>query len=144
MHHPNGHAIGRMTAGFCALLLVAFFIGPAAAQEVKPLKGVALIIGQSRYAHITQLANPANHARAVDRLLTALGFDTRTVSDRETALLRRDLDRFAEDAQGADVALLYSSRHGIAAGGENYLVPTDADLSALDDAGEKLVPLSTI
>jgi uncharacterized caspase-like protein len=143
MHHPTGHAIGRMTAGFCALLLVAFFIGPAAAQEVKPLKGVALIIGQSRYAHITPLANPANDARAVDRLLTALGFDTRTVSDRDTALLRRDLDRFAEDAQGADVALLYYSGHGIEAGGENYLVPTDADLSALDDAGEKLVPLST-
>ncbi|MGE3873922.1 MAG: caspase family protein [Parvibaculaceae bacterium] len=118
--------------------------GAAAAEDVKPLKGVALIIGQGRYEHIMPLVNPGNDARAVDGLLTSLGFDTRTVSDRDAAKLKRDLDRFAEDAEGADVALLYYSGHGIEAGGENYLIPTDADLPALDDAGERLVPLSAI
>src|SRR6185295_734541 len=48
------------------------------------------------------------------------------------------------DAEGADVAIIYYSGHGIEAGGENYLVPVDADVSSLDDAGEKLVPLSKI
>ncbi|WP_119269196.1 caspase family protein [Taklimakanibacter deserti] len=144
MFHPVGNAIRRMTATFSALLLVALFANLAAAQDTKPLKGVALIIGQSRYEQVTPLVNPANDARAVDGLLTGLGFDTRTVSDRDAEKLKRDLERFAEDAEGADVALLYYSGHGIEAGGENYLVPTDADLSALDDAGERLVPLSAI
>ncbi len=144
MDLPFGHAFRRVTAAFWAVLFVVFFAYGAAAQEAKPLKGVALIIGQSQYTHITPLANPDNDARAVDGLLTSLGFDTRTVTDRDTAKLKRDLERFVEDAEGADVALLYYSGHGIEAGGENYLVPTDADLVALDDAGEKLVPLSAI
>ncbi|MGE0237827.1 MAG: caspase family protein [Parvibaculaceae bacterium] len=144
MCHPLGDAIRRVTAAVSALVLAVLVAGLAAAEEAKPLKGVALIIGQSAYAHVTPLANPANDARAVDGLLTALGFDTRTVSDRDTARLKRDLERFAEDAEGADVALLYYSGHGVEAGGENYLVPTDADPAALDDARDRLVPLSGI
>ena len=50
--------------------------------------------------------------------------------------------RFLEDAEGADVALLYYAGHGIEAGGENFLVPVDADLSALDAARDRLVPLA--
>src|SRR5262245_28073636 len=144
MCHPVGNAIRRVTAAFSALLLAVLFIDMAAAEEAKTLKGVALIIGQSRYEHITPLTNPANDAHAVDGLLTSLGFDTRTVSDRDAARLKRDLERFAEDAEGADVALLYYSGHGIEAGGENYLVPVDADVSSLANAAEALVPLSEI
>ena len=76
------------------------------------------------------------------KLLTDLGFDARSVTDRDADKLKRDLERFVEDAEGADVAFLYYSGHGIEAGGENYLIPIDADLSSLDDAGETLVPLS--
>ena len=113
------------------------------AQE-QSLKGVALVIGQSKYAHIAPLANPANDAREMVKLLSDLGFDARSVSDRDTAKLKRDLERFVEDAEGADVAFLYYSGHGIESGGENWLVPVDADVSSLDNAGETLVPLSAV
>ncbi|WP_119269187.1 caspase family protein [Taklimakanibacter deserti] len=116
----------------------------ARAEEAKTLKGVALVIGQSKYAHITPLANPANDAREMSKLLTDMGFDARSVSDRDAAKLGRDLERFAEDAEGADVAFLYYSGHGIEAGGENYLIPVDADEASLGDAGEKLVSLSAV
>ena len=112
--------------------------------EEKSLKGVALVIGQSKYAHIAPLANPANDAREMVKLLSDLGFDARSVSDRDAAKLRRDLERFVEDAEGADVAFLYYSGHGIEAGGENWLVPVDADVSSLENAGEDLVPLSEV
>ena len=79
---------------------------------------------------------------AVESLLNELGFDTTVRDDRDGAQLKRDLDRFLEDAEEADVAILYYSGHGIEAGGENFLIPVDADLSALDAAGERLVPLS--
>ncbi len=124
------------------VLLVLFHAAPAAAGEA--LRGVALVIGNSEYEHLPPLANPANDARDVERLLSELGFDTELSSDRDARRLSRDLRDFVDDAEGADVAVLYYAGHGIEAGGENFLVPVDADLSALDDAGEKLVPVSEV
>jgi len=131
-------------SAIAALLLLAGAVASGLAQEPKALNGVALIIGQSEYRHIDALPNPANDARDMSKLLTDLGFDARMVTDRDTAKLRRDLERFEEDAEGADVALVYYSGHGIEAGGDNWLVPVDADLSSLGDAGERLVSLSAV
>ena len=139
----RAQAIARAALAALALALLCALSATLAAEE-KSLKGVALVIGQSKYAHIAPLANPANDAREMVKLLTDLGFDARSVTDRDAAKLRRDLERFVEDAEGADVAFLYYSGHGIEAGGENWLVPVDADVSSLDDAGEKLVPLSAV
>ena len=127
-----------------AILLAAATGKGVAAQEPQSLKGVALVIGQSKYEHIDALPNPANDAREIVKLLTDMGFDARSVSDRDAGRLKRDLERFVEDAEGADVAFLYYSGHGIEAGGENWLVPVDADVSSLANAGESLVGLSTV
>lgn len=129
-----------LLAALCLLLVV----GAARAEEPEALRGVALVIGNGDYEHIAALPNPSNDARAVEELLDQLGFETDVVADRDARRLRRALEDFVEDAEGADVAIIYYSGHGIEAGGENYLVPVDADLSALDAAGEKLVPLSRI
>ena len=131
----------RRLAAF--VLLVFLTWTPAFAQQ-KALKGVALVIGQEDYAHLSDLANPGNDARAIQKLLTDLGFEARAVSNRDLTKLSRDLDRFIEDATEADVAVLYYSGHGIEAGGENYLLPVDADVTSLADAGKTLVPLSGI
>lgn len=114
----------------------------ASAQEAKPLRGVALIIGQSAYAHIQPLPNAGQDARAIGKLLTDLGFETRNAPDRNAKALKREIERFIEDAEGADVAFVYYAGHGIEAAGENWLVPVDADLSALDDAATRLVAAS--
>src|SRR4051794_7661567 len=106
-----------------ALVLVAVLasVGMAAADDAKPLRGIALVIGQSNYQHIAALPNPANDARAVAHMLGDLGFEVTSVADGDQVRLTRSLERFVEDAAGADVALLYYSGHGIEAGGENYL-----------------------
>jgi uncharacterized caspase-like protein len=124
--------------GFLALL----FVCAAAHAEGKALKGVALIVGQSQYENLPALANPAGDAKAVERLLSDLGFEVDLVTDADLKKLQRSLDRFVEDAAGADVALLYYAGHGIEAAGENFLVPVDADLSALGDAEARLVPVT--
>lgn len=131
-----------LTAFAAALLCLA--ATALAVAETKSLKGVALIIGQSNYLHIAALPNPANDARDMAKMLTDLGFDARSVTDRDATKLKRDLERFTEDADGADVAFIYYSGHGIEAGGENYLVPVDADVSSLKDAGTSLVPISAV
>ena len=99
-----------LTAFVAAMLCVA---ATALAVAETSLKGVALIIGQSKYEHITALANPANDARDMAKMLTDLGFDARSVTDRDATKLKRDLERFVEDAEGADVAFIYYSGHNI-------------------------------
>lgn len=128
------------------LQLATFLVWPehGQAQSAKPLHGVALVIGESRYSDLPGLANPANDARAVAQLLGNLGFEVNSVVDGDVARLTLSLNRFVEDATRADVALLYYSGHGIEAGGENYLVPVDADLSSLADASRRLVPITDL
>ncbi len=125
------------------LLFFALACGiPASAGEAKALRGVALIVGQSAYEQLPTLSNPEGDAAAIEDLFDRLGFETFDTRNADARKLRRTLERFAEDAVGADVAVFYYAGHGIEAGGENFLVPVDADLSALDAAGERLVPLS--
>jgi uncharacterized caspase-like protein len=126
----------RLAGAVVALFWLAL---PAAAQE--PLRGVALVIGQSEYEGLPALRNPENDANALDDLLGRLGFDVTRVLNADAEKLGRELEDFAEDAAGADVALVYYSGHGVEAGGENYLIPVDADLAS--DATE-LVPLSRV
>ncbi len=125
------------------LLFSLMFLPPAHAAE-GTLRGVALVIGQSKYQHLAPLTNPESDARAIEGLLEDLGFDVSGSTDRDAKKLRRDLERFADDAEGADVAVIYYSGHGIEAGGENWLVPVDADLAALESVESNLVPLSGI
>ncbi|MGE0501865.1 MAG: caspase family protein [Rhizobiaceae bacterium] len=140
----------HMILSNCALrlaaLALALVFGATAlrAEDRRSLNGVALVIGQSKYEAIPALPNPANDAREMAKLLTDLGFDARSVSDRDASKLRRDLERFVEDAEGADVAFLYYSGHGIESGGENWLIPVDAGVSSLEDADEELVAVGAI
>jgi uncharacterized caspase-like protein len=129
-----------------AIAIACLLVGLAAAAgaEEKSLRGVALVIGQSDYEHLPDLPNPGNDARAIEDLLEDLGFEVDGTTDRDAKKLRRDLERFAEDAEDADAAIIYYSGHGIEAGGDNWLVPVDADLGALDDVGSNLVALSGI
>ncbi len=122
---------------------LAMFAAPASAAD-RALTGVALVIGQSEYEHLAPLPNPERDADAIDDLLSDLGFDVTGVSSADHKKLSRALDRFVEDAADADVALIYYSGHGIEAGGENFLVPVDADISALDAARDRLVPMSEV
>jgi uncharacterized caspase-like protein len=137
----SDRSVARWRLLFAALLLLAAAL-PALAQDTAPLRGVALIVGQSAYKHLPPLPNPESDARAVEDLLDRLGFETTDARNADAKKLRRALERFAEDAEGADVAIVYYAGHGIEAGGENFLVPVDADLTALDTAGERLVPVS--
>lgn len=128
-----------------AVLALLFCLsGEGAGENPKQLKGVALVIGQSKYEHLTPLTNPANDAQSIARLLGEQGFNVTTTTDRDARRLRRDLENFAMDAEGADVAAVYYSGHGIEAGGENWLVPIDADVGSLATAEKSLVPLSTL
>lgn len=126
------------------LIIQTLFAAPPALAGNDPLRGVALVIGNSEYDSLPKLTNPTNDAHAIEGLLGKLGFDVAVSLDHSADRLKRDLNRFEEDADGAAVAVVYYSGHGIEAGGENFLVPIDADITALDDASDNLVPLAAL
>ncbi|MGE0241139.1 MAG: caspase domain-containing protein, partial [Parvibaculaceae bacterium] len=111
------------------------------AQTAEPLKGVALVIGQSKYEKLPSLPNTSRDAKAIKELLEKLGFKVDIAPDKTARQLSRWFDGFIEDAESADVALVYYAGHAIEAGGMNYLIPVDADVTSLDSAGENFISL---
>jgi hypothetical protein len=74
----------RLLAGLLIAALLSLV--PALAQD-KPLRGVALVIGQSDYSNMPALKNPANDAAAMEDLLRRLGFDVTSALDNDQAAL---------------------------------------------------------
>ena len=89
---------------------------------------VALVVGNSTYAHIGRLPNPDNDARDMSAVLRRLGFEVTTELDADRVELTAALRQFTRQSAGADVSLVFYAGHGIEMDGVNYLVPVDARL----------------
>ncbi len=89
----------------------------------------ALVIGNAAYKSFPTLRNPVNDSDAVCQSLRALRFEAEcrhNLADRRKLL--DAVREFADRLQPQDVALFYFAGHGIEIGGENFLVPTAADI----------------
>lgn len=89
---------------------------------------VALVVGNSAYAHTPPLANPANDATDIAAALRRLGFEVIAEVNLTKAKMDDAFRRFARAIDGADTALFYYAGHGLQFGGVNYLMPIDAKL----------------
>jgi uncharacterized caspase-like protein len=115
------HAI--LTGSYVVLL--ALLAHPAHAE-----RRVALVVGNGAYQHTSTLPNASSDASAMAALLRNVGFEVTEGVDLKREGMMARLNEFAATVQGADVALLYYSGHGIAVDGRNYLLPVDSDLSS--------------
>lgn len=91
----------------------------------------ALVIGNADYQHVTPLRNPVNDSQALCAALKALRFETdcrQNLPDRRS--LREAVRNFTKALKPEDVALFYFAGHGVEVDGENYLIPTEADMPA--------------
>lgn len=89
---------------------------------------VALVVGNSAYAHAPALANPGNDSRAMAEKLGALGFEVFLHQDAGGQQMRVALGAFTEAALRAEIALVFYAGHGIELSGRNYLIPVDAQM----------------
>jgi hypothetical protein len=106
-----------------AMAMLLVWVAPAEAKRV------ALVIANGRYVHATALKNPPADARLIAASLKQAGFDDVAVkTDLSKTQLEAALRDFGARAEGAEVALIYYAGHGIEAGGQNYLIPVDAQL----------------
>jgi uncharacterized caspase-like protein len=107
-------------------------------------KRVALVIGNGAYRHVSLLANPLNDANDVAESPGRLGFSVRRVTDGGYEDMRRALLDFNRSARGAEMAVVYFAGHGIEVGGENYLIPVDAELKSDIDVDHETVNLKVL
>jgi TPR repeat protein/uncharacterized caspase-like protein len=120
-----------MRARFLAILFLAF-AAPATAQAPAPTR-VALIIGNANYAGYPALPNTQVDAGIVAGALRRAQFAVDVKNDLDGDGMRRALAAFRTKATGAKVALVYYAGHGMESGGKNYLLPTGAQLGAVED-----------
>jgi hypothetical protein len=129
----------RIILAFCLALAIVILGAPVKAQE-----RVALVIGNGSYAHATVLPNPPNDAADISASLTRLGFQVRTLNNAGFDAMRIAFRDFAREAQGADMAVVYFAGHGLEIGGENYLVPVDAQMRSDRDIEHEAVALRSV
>lgn len=94
---------------------------------------VALVIGNAAYTNEKPLANPLRDADLIGSTLADLfgRNNVRVVKNADRARLFEEIERFRQQASGADAAVFYFSGHGMQdEGRRNYLIPVDARISS--------------
>lgn len=87
---------------------------------------IALILVVTDYRKSDGLPSLPGAKFDADRLESALnkaGFRTRAVVDQSVDAMRSTLDDFASNSKQADVALIYTTGHGVEVDGNIYLLP---------------------
>lgn len=111
-------------------------------QTTKSVK--ALVIGNSAYKD-SPLANPMNDAKAMAERLKTYGFNVRLLLDADRRTMVSALSKFQADSDKFDVNLLFYAGHGLQFNGQNYIVPTDMQLSGGQAAIEfESIPVSQV
>ena len=88
-------------------------------------KARALVIGNSRYAHLGALPNPRRDAEAIAAKLRSFGIEVDLHLDTDRQALVKALTDFEVAAAKYDVNILFYAGHGLQVGGVNYMVPVD-------------------
>src|SRR5262245_13892268 len=111
-----------------AVVLLLLLLLPSAAHAEKR---VALVIGNSSYRYAGELTNPKNDATDMAEALRTHGFQVIDGFDLNKTALERKIREFANALQGAEVGVFFYAGHGLQVSGQNYIVPTDAQLTTV-------------
>src|SRR3954453_17716109 len=131
---------GRFTV--LLLILLVPVLGPA--QPFPPERPLALVIGIGAYQNAPPLVNPVNDARDIGHALHRLNFEVNEAFEPDFRALSRAVREFGIKAQRADAAVVYYAGHGVQAGRENYLLPTDTRLERERDLLYEAMPLELV
>ncbi len=123
----------------CLLLLGAALVPTSGVARNLAFEKVALIIGNSDYSGLPDLPNASNDAVAVTEMLSDAGYLVFTKIDvtktEFSATIAEISSRLNQDSE----VVFFFAGHGFQIGSENFLLPTDAEISELKD-----VPLESV
>jgi hypothetical protein len=124
-----------------AIVLLLFLLLSSAAQAGKR---VALVIGNSSYQYVPELANPKNDAADVAAALKMHGFQIIDGFNLDKVALDRKIRDFAIALQGAEAGVFFYAGHGLQVSGQNYIVPIDAQLTTAAALDFEMVRLDLV
>lgn len=107
-------------------------------------KRVALVIGNSNYQFSSKLANPGNDAQDIAQTLRQLGFDVVEGRDLDRRGMDDALRQYSRKLDGAGLAILFYSGHGVQVNERNYLIPIDARIERAADLNLDAVDVQRI
>ena len=128
-----------------AVLLVSSEWARAQRVGTSPPKRVALLIGNAAYGQgLPRLRYPTEDVALVQKSLEQIGFQVILAKDADRQQIGRELQRFTVAAQGADVALVYYSGHGVQSREQNFLIPVGAAIASEADLEFHAVSLRSV
>ena len=104
---------------------------------------VALVVGNNNYEHTPALQNPVNDAKAVTAAFKRMGFKVLEGLNLDRSGFEDLLYDFGQQAEQADMAVVFYAGHGIQVNGRNYLLPVDAQLNHIRDL-RRQIDLNTV
>ena len=105
---------------------------------------VALVIGNGAYEKVPLLPNPTRDAAAIGDSLSRLGFTVTRLNNGTAGAMRKSIVEFGRAAEGSEMAVVFYAGHGMEVGGENWLIPVDAELRSDSDAENEAVSLKGV
>jgi tol-pal system protein YbgF len=118
-----------------ALFFLIIGVVLLSAVSAQAEKRVALVIGNGAYK-LGALKNPPNDAKLIGKTLRSLGFHVIERTDLTQRGMKRAISEFGTELANAGddaVGMFFYAGHGVQAKGNNYLLPTDAELNKESD-----------
>lgn len=123
---------------------LSLFLCLAGVAAARAETRVALVIGNTDYAHTTKPKTARADAQAVGAALRRAGFNVVEGYDLDRAAFEAKIRAFAAQLPGADTALVYYAGQGLQVERENWLVPVDADVRSARDLTLASISLTTL
>jgi uncharacterized caspase-like protein len=105
-------------------------------------KRVALVVGNSAYSDVPALPNPVNDASDMCKALRDLKFDTLCfLNIKSRKEFKQRVQEFKAKLGPGTAGLFYYAGHGVQIDGENYLIPTAAQIKQKEDVEDETLSL---
>ena len=120
----------RITRLLLVLLIALASLPIAHAQQERPGKRLALVIGNDAYQKVSKLEKAGNDASSMARELKTAGFDVMLYRDLNYQAMVKNIDIFADRINGGDQVVVFFAGHGIQIKTGAYLLPIDIEANS--------------
>ncbi len=137
----NAHALVSQRTRAAQVSFLAFLtMSATSALAGDPAyEKVALIIGNSDYVEMPDLPNAINDAAAVSKMLEDSGYLVIEKQDLTKQEFSETIAQISTNLNSSSEVVFFFAGHGFQIGSENYLIPTNSQISDLTD-----IPLESI
>jgi uncharacterized caspase-like protein len=137
----RGAPVVQLKLFFVGTLFLSTIVGTAASFGADR---VALVIGNGVYQKVPALPNPPRDAADIGRALERLNFKVTQLSNANATEMRKAIVEFGRASEGSEMAVAFYAGHGMEMGGENWLIPIDAELRSDTDVESEAISLRSL